>query len=209
MYTVISIFIVIYYRFSIKISFSRVEWLWILLLLLGITGIQMAYFSNYILGLIPYSIAPTFYAFFIFFLSLFAVLNQSVFERIKKYNNIKLGKEELVQYVSKIDAVMQQEKLYLDSNFTLAKLSKKVSIPLYLTSHILNEGLNLSFSDYLNSFRIDDAKKLLLSKKYEHVKISEIAYECGFNSLSTFNNHFKRSTNQTPSQYRSEHYKTD
>lgn len=208
-YTIISGFMVMYYKFLMKASYSRIEWFWILLLVLGISGIQMAYFSNYILGLVPYSIAPTFYAVFIFFLSLFAVLNQSVFQRAKKYSNIKLNKEELDLYLAKIDKVMKEEKLFLNNNFTLTKLSKKVALPLYLTSHILNDGLNLSFSDYLNSFRIKEAKVLLLSEKYRNVKISEIAYECGFNSLSTFNSHFKKSVNLTPSQYRNGKLSTD
>lgn len=205
-YTLISFFIVGYHKMKSNVDRQRNEWAWIFILLLGISGIQMVYFSNYILRIVPYSIAPTFYAFFIFFLSLFAVLNQSVFERVKKYNNIKLKKGELDAYVSKIETMMTEEKLFLNNNFTLDKLSKKVAIPLYLTSHILNDGLNMTFSDYLNSFRIEEAKNLLLSKKYEHVKISEIAYECGFNSLSTFNSHFKRSMSQTPSQYRNEHF---
>ena len=132
-----------------------------------------------------------------------------VFERTKKYSNIKVKEEELTLYIAKINALMKEKKPFLDNDFTLAKLSKGVSMPLYLTSHVLNEGLNTNFSDYINSFRIEESKELLVSQEYKHIKISEIAFQCGFNSLSTFNSHFKRSNNSTPSQYRNSHYSSD
>jgi AraC-like DNA-binding protein len=58
---------------------------------------------------------------------------------------------------------------------------------------------NKHFSEFINTYRIDFAKKLL---KETYLKIEAIAYDSGFNSLSTFNTVFKKETGFTPSKYR-------
>jgi len=61
-----------------------------------------------------------------------------------------------------------------------------------------------SFLQYLNHYRISLARKLLIEGQ---LKIQEIAFECGFGSLSHFNKHFKKLTGTAPKVYRSEHQK--
>ena len=97
---------------------------------------------------------------------------------------------------------MENEKPYLEHDFSLQELSKKISLPSYLTSHIINKGYDTSFSDYINSYRINRVKSKLNSTSYKNIKIAEIAYECGFNSLSSFNTSFKKLTGITPSEYK-------
>lgn len=113
-----------------------------------------------------------------------------------------MSAEEFSFYKAQIEDLMLTNQPYLNPAFSLQKLSKQVSLPPYLTSHIINKGHNTNFSDFINSYRIELAKSKLGSSSYEHIKISEIAYECGFNSLSSFNTSFKKLTGTTPSQFR-------
>ena len=62
--------------------------------------------------------------------------------------------------------------------------------------------LNKSFYDCINQYRVEEAKLLLIDPSKSAHKIASIAFDAGFNSISTFNDVFKKITGQTPSQYR-------
>ncbi|WP_103072376.1 helix-turn-helix domain-containing protein [Aquimarina sediminis] len=178
---------------------------WLFILFLGTASIQFAYFSNYILGLSPYLLGPIIYTVFIYIIAFYAFLNQSIFEEKEtnsKYQNINITNQEFRHYQNEIIQIMTSEKPFLNPSFTLDKLSKQISLPTYLTSHIINKGFNTNFSDFINSYRINEAVSKLTSSSYSHIKISQIAYDCGFNTLSSFNNSFKKIKETTPSQYR-------
>ncbi|MEL7124489.1 MAG: helix-turn-helix domain-containing protein, partial [Bacteroidota bacterium] len=61
---------------------------------------------------------------------------------------------------------------------------------------------------FVNTYRIDEAKKRLTDESYQQYTIAGIAYDCGFNSISTFNTTFKAMTKQTPTQFRKAFMKT-
>ena len=69
------------------------------------------------------------------------------------------------------------------------------------TSQIINENLNKNFFDFVNDYRINEVKKCLSDSKFSHYTLLAIAYECGFNSKSSFNSLFKIKTGLTPSEY--------
>lgn len=178
---------------------------WLFILFIGAASIQLAYFSNYILGLSPYLLGPIIYAIFIYAIAFYAFLNQGIFEEEQtnsKYQNINITNKEFERYQNKIIHVMEADKPYLNASFTLDKLSKQISLPSYLTSHIINKGFNTNFSDFVNLYRINEAASKLTSSSYGHIKISQIAYDCGFNTLSSFNSSFKKIKGTTPSQFR-------
>ena len=184
---------------------SKAVWIWLGLLILGATGIQLAYFSNYILGLTPYMGGPLIYAVFIYVISLYAFSHQEIFEKYHtavKYRNIGLNEEEFDRGMQQIIEIMNSKKPYLEDTFNLKQLSKLTSMPTYLTSYIINKGFKTNFSDYINSFRIKEAQIKLRSAAYDHIKIAEIAYECGFSSLSSFNIAFKKHSGTTPSHFK-------
>ena len=97
---------------------------------------------------------------------------------------------------------MEVEKVYRDENISLQSLSEKLSIPLHHLSRILNEKLNKNFPDFINTYRIEEAKKFLRDPKRANQKILSIAFDVGFNTKTAFNNVFKKYTRMTPSQYR-------
>lgn len=204
-YTLISIGLLLYGLIKVNSNIGPKEKLWLSILMIGAAGIQFAYFSNYILGITPYLTGPIIYAVFIYIIAFYGIVNHRIFDKVKttlKYSNININAEEFSFYKAQIENIMENEKPYLENDFSLQELSKKISLPSYLTSHVINKGYDTNFSDYINSYRIDRAKSKLNSTSYKNIKIAEIAYECGFNSLSSFNTSFKKLTGITPSEYK-------
>ena len=63
-----------------------------------------------------------------------------------------------------------------------------------MVSLVINKVFAKNFSEFINAYRIKEAQALLKDKSYAHIKISNVAYDSGFNSLSSFNIAFKKVT---------------
>jgi AraC-like DNA-binding protein len=72
----------------------------------------------------------------------------------------------------------------------------------HIVSQIINSEFGKNFYDFVNYYRVEECKKMLADNSYSSKTILEIAYECGFNSKSVFNNSFKKLTGKTPSDYK-------
>ena len=90
----------------------------------------------------------------------------------------------------------------MNEKLTVSELAQKLNISRHHLTQIINEKLNKNFYTFINEFRIEEVKIMFLDKKKEHYTILAVAYECGFNSKSTFNTLFKKYTGLTPSEYR-------
>ncbi len=192
-------------RHLVRHQLTKKQRIWLAILAAGAISIQLAYFSNYILGLTPYLTGPTIYGIIIFPITLFAVTNPEVFETRKtlvKYRNIQISDIDFDRIKQRILVFMNEKKPFLSEDFSLEALSKNIKTPKYLTSHVINKGFSTNFSDFINAYRIKQAKAYLLSNRKSQIKIAEIAHECGFNSLSAFNAAFKKHTGCTPSKFR-------
>jgi AraC-like DNA-binding protein len=171
-------------------------------LFIGISLFCISYFTNYILGLNSYILGPIFYSFSIYYISFLVFSRSDIFGSHKKYSNLNISNDQADKLVKRIEEIMKFKQSYLEADFSLSRLSELTSIPNYMLSNLLSEKLNQNFNDYTNKFRIEVAKKKLSNHNQQHHKISAIAYECGFNTLSSFNQAFKKFTLETPSEFR-------
>ena len=121
---------------------------------------------------------------------------------VKKYEKSSLTAERSQRYLKKLIAFMEAEKPYIDGSLTVQKLAEKLSIPPPHLSQTINEQLGQTFSDFLNCYRVEEAKKKLLDPAFRHFSVLGIAEDVGFNSKSSFNSVFKKHTNTTPSEFR-------
>jgi AraC-like DNA-binding protein len=124
----------------------------------------------------------------------------------KKYEKSSLTSENSEKYLNKLLNIMEAEKPFLNNDLTLQKLSEMLSISQHHLSQIINEQLNQNFFDFINSYRIEEAKTLLLDKRGELLTILAIAEEVGFNSKSAFNIAFKKYTSMTPTQFKKQNF---
>jgi AraC-like DNA-binding protein len=97
---------------------------------------------------------------------------------------------------------METEKPHLNENLTLGELANNLEILPNNLSRLINEEFGKNFHEFVNAYRIDEVKKSLADPKFAHYSLLGIAFECGFNSKSTFNSVFKQLTGKTPSAYR-------
>lgn len=96
---------------------------------------------------------------------------------------------------------MDAKKPYLNMYLNLSELAESLNTyPHYLTQ-ILNTIFYQNFYDFINSYRTDEAKNELINPHNNNLTILAIAYNCGFNSKSSFNRIFKQKTGVTPSEY--------
>jgi AraC-like DNA-binding protein len=125
----------------------------------------------------------------------------------KKYEKSGLSDKKAKIYLEKLLKLMDEEKPYIDSNLTLISLAEKLSISPHNFSEVINTQLNKNFFDFINQYRVEEAKKLLTDPHKQHLKILAIAYDAGFNSKTSFNTIFKKFTKLTPSEYRNQIFK--
>lgn len=103
-------------------------------------------------------------------------------------------KETLLQY-------MDSDKPYLKSDLKISDLADSLAVPVYHLSQLINDEFLVNFYDFINKYRVEEAKKLLIEDTRNY-KILAIAYEVGFNSKATFNRVFKKFTGLTPSGFK-------
>lgn len=120
----------------------------------------------------------------------------------KKYANSNLTDEEAARILLALKTCMEKDRLYTDPQLSIDSLVDRLHTNRYLLSQVLNQRLGQSFYKYVNSLRVEAAKEMLVDAKFEHHKIASLGYEAGFNSLSTFNEVFKKLAGVTPSEYK-------
>jgi len=68
-------------------------------------------------------------------------------------------------------------------------------------SQVINENLDKNFFDFVNGYRVEMVKQKMKDPSNKNYTLLSLAYDCGFNSKSSFNAIFKKYTGSTPSQY--------
>lgn len=119
----------------------------------------------------------------------------------QRYERSRLDDDTAGRLVAMILDHLEKEKPYKDPDITLARLADRIGLTPHMLSQLLNDRLNKNFNNFINSYRIDEVKKLLDTPSNRD-KLLSIAYDAGFRSKTTFNTMFKKFTGKTPSEYR-------
>ena len=120
----------------------------------------------------------------------------------EKYSNSGLRDEEKETYLTRILDHMKAKRPYLDQELTLAQLAQQLDMPSHHLSQVINERRGQNFMDFVNAYRVEEAKNLFQDPDFDHFTVLAIAYEVGFNSKSAFYNAFRKFVGQTPTDYR-------
>ncbi|MEN8250219.1 MAG: AraC family transcriptional regulator [Bacteroidota bacterium] len=226
-YSVVSLLVLSRHKKRIKQNFSNTEnidlhWLRIVLIcmiIISFISLTTGYFSDY-LEYFPFwvgdNILYSSLTVVIYFLGYYGIMQKIIFsnkmnevvdinnaEPTKpKYAKSILKVEEMELYISRLKEYMKNKKPYLSENLSLQQLAGCLEIAPNKLSQVINEGLNKNFYDLTNEYRIEEIKNKISDPNYAHYSLLGLAFECGFNSKSTFNNVFKQLTGKTPSEYR-------
>ena len=127
--------------------------------------------------------------------------NSPVDGAVGKVNTTFISAETVGKAISSLTNAMQIDKLYLDPELTVEKIGRHTQLPAKTVSFVLNQHLQKSFSTFVNEYRIEAVKGQLTNPANEHLTLTGIAFECGFNSQATFQRAFRQMTGVSPSEY--------
>jgi len=122
-----------------------------------------------------------------------------------RYAHSGLKDEEAVRIMHLLTKVMAEEKPFLDADYKLDDLVSRLECQRHHLSQVFNHHLRIGFSEYMNLKRIEAAKSILSDPAFKQWKVASVAYETGFNNISSFNEFFKKREGMTPSRFRELH----
>ncbi|MDF2192267.1 helix-turn-helix domain-containing protein [Paraflavitalea sp. CAU 1676] len=121
-------------------------------------------------------------------------------EQAEKYRYSSLDDDTANSIREQLMALVGAEKFYLQRDLKLKGVADRLNTTVHHLSQVLNERMGVSFPDFVNKLRIEEATRLLAGG--DESKIESIALDTGFNNKVSFNKAFKKFTGTTPSQYK-------
>ena len=200
---------------QISSSTEKTDLIWLKYFLLILVFIILVWFNLAFFNL-EYLIqfTPFIYLSCIFFLAYFSLQQREVFDfnktELNELSSIETYKKESPKRVSgnrlkeldgKLKELAESEKIYLENDLSLPGLAKRLGASCNETSFVINELYQDNFYNFINKYRVEEAKKMLLSDRYSQLNVLGIAYESGFNSKTTFNTTFKKHTGMSPTEF--------
>lgn len=181
-------------------TLSQLEQFTLLVFLISVlicVGFVISLYSNYVLGPIISSI--------LFYSALIYLGLKRRRRSTSSSSSQELDPAEAKLLLDQLEEYLIDKQVYRNSNLTIGALAKQLKWPKAKLSQILNNHLGLSFTVYINQFRIQDAKQMLQDQ--ELLTIEAIGYEVGFGSRSSFFATFKQQTGLSPKKFQETHLK--
>jgi len=125
--------------------------------------------------------------------------NPTTKSTIRQLNNY--SQDQINHLNSLLKKLLEEEKLYRNEALNLTELADHMGISNKKLSELLNQHLNTNFYTLINDYRVEEVKKRLATNETEQFTILSIAYDCGFQSKTSFNRIFKQKTGISPSEY--------
>ena len=118
------------------------------------------------------------------------------------YSKPKLTQNESEVLANKLKAYMETKEPYLQPDLSLVNLATFMDVQKSELTYLLNNYMGVNFFSFVNQYRLRAVLQKLENPNFSHLTILSIAFDCGFNSKSTFNGLFKQHTGITPTEYR-------
>ncbi len=128
-------------------------------------------------------------------------VEEAVLRERRKYEKTYLESGKAEEYLKRLVRLMKRDKPYLNPNITIKTLAREMGVPSYHLSQVINDRLGKNFFDFINEYRIGEAKRKLVDPELGET-ILQVAYSVGFNSNAAFSRVFKKHTGMTPRQYK-------
>ncbi len=173
---------------------------WYRNILIGVTVIWVYYLSNFLNLGIHYIWGPIFYSLLIYAFT-YVFLNRTDFY-LEKYEYSNLDVNSSRTLFTRIKNLFEDERLFLEPNITIKNIAEKLSENSREVSQAINENTQQNFREFVNYYRIERAKALLIKAENKHHKMATVAYDAGFGTVTAFNVAFKKNTGLTPSAFR-------
>jgi AraC-like DNA-binding protein len=163
--------------------------------------LSVLYFNFYLLKLTGVLIGIVIILIY-FLLQGFPVLFQTGSSELNRPGQQRIFTEnaDLVTLEEKMRRILKSEKLFCDEDLSLTRLSSALKVKPHFLSRYINETYHMNFNNFINRYRVDEAKKVLLDEPERNAL--SVALSVGFNSYSAFHTAFKKNTGLSPASYR-------
>lgn len=218
--------------FSYKSGRNTLNWLKILILIfISSNLLTWVHGTLLAMGKLPYFINPDVYivaglTLISFTISFFGFRQPSLFNELSgdfeitynrkgnkstspKYESSGLKNEEAVILKKNLLELMERDRPFLKGDLSISELAAKLKVSRHALTQVLNNNIEKNFYNFINEYRVEEAKKYLIDSKYSHYSIVAIAFESGFNSKTTFNTFFKNYCGTTPTEFKKNNSKTE
>lgn len=111
--------------------------------------------------------------------------------------------------IRKVQLGMEIQKLFLKQNLNIDEFSKRISLPVKEVSAVINKHYGTNFFEFMNSYRVEEAKRLLGDPQHSDMTVMDVLLHAGFNSKSAFHRFFNRLVGMSPTEYRKQHLNKD
>jgi AraC-like DNA-binding protein len=130
-------------------------------------------------------------------------LKKSSFKKGNKEKYLKSGlkKDKASKIYNELKNLIDNEKLYTNPELSLIDIATILKVHPNNLSQVINTFEEKNFYDYINNKRVDHFIELVKNTENKKFTLLSIAFDSGFNSKSSFNKHFKKATNKTPTEY--------
>lgn len=223
-YGILSVMVIVGYRREIRQQFSEIQKIdiqWLMFVVIGFLSLRIwmllesLYSVSFVLihgdksdlyvTLMSFSgLFSGYFTFFLIVMLIFFSLRYSlILEGIeflpqKDSRSVFIGND----LIEKTVTLMEKDKPHLIHNITIDALASRLKITPKTLSVMLNKHFEKNFFEFINYYRVQEAKSMLASPEYKSVPIIDILSEAGFSSKSAFNNFFKRIVGMEPREYR-------
>lgn len=120
----------------------------------------------------------------------------------QKKGSLNIDDQRAEDIKNRLTSLMTGQKIFTDNLISVSRVARMIKEPPYVVSWVLNEKIGCSFFEWVSSYRIEEAKRLLSDPSKHGFIIEQIAEEVGYNSKSAFNKAFKKHTGLTPSAFK-------
>lgn len=111
--------------------------------------------------------------------------------------------------IQKVQLGMEVQKLFLKQNLNIDEFSKRINLPVKEVSAVINKHYGTNFFEFMNSYRVEEAKRLLGDSQHADMTVMDVLLHAGFNSKSAFHRFFNRLVGMSPTEYRKQHINKD
>lgn len=196
---------------------EKIHHKWIQIIMVAIILMQIVVFITTLLGSFDMNnfnhylkFETLIYATF-FFIFAFSIMRFPIFAYTGNYEDLpnsieKYAKSSLSdssELFDRINAMVKEEQLYLDFDLKLNTVAERLGESIHHISQAINQNTEMSFPEFINSFRIEEAKKKLMGPKPD--TIYAISLDVGFNSRAAFYTAFKKHVQMTPTEFKKLH----
>ncbi len=177
------------------------RWAWTVFAFLAAIGALYAtYFLPHALQVVPvFNVEAVIFSLAVYTL-LFAELRFQILSRVHPGPAPEPTPAER-DLLARLVATMERDRPYLDPGLSLPALARSLHATPQAVSRLVNASFRSNFNDYVNRHRVEAAKALLSGPGAEARRMADLAFDCGFNSLSVFYAAFRKFTGRTPSRF--------